>query len=74
MARIRARDRSEEVGMEIEYLLQLEQLHDEWLLEHPKAIVLDGCHRWTTEELMPVIEDRLAGAQAPTDQPANDRP
>jgi len=59
MARIRARDRSEEVGMEIDYLLQLEQLHDDWLLDHPKAVVLDGRNRWTTEELVSIVEDRL---------------
>jgi deoxyadenosine/deoxycytidine kinase len=62
MARIRERDRTEEVDMELEYLHQLERLHDEWLLNHPKALVLDGARRWGTEELNEVIEDRLRRA------------
>lgn len=62
MARIRERDRCEEVGMELEYLLQLERLHDEWLLDHPRAVVLDGGNHWTTEELVSVIEGRLGSA------------
>jgi deoxyadenosine/deoxycytidine kinase len=59
LTRIRERDRSEEVGMEMEYLLQLERLHDEWLLENSQAVVLDGAKRWTTEELVGLIEDRV---------------
>ena len=61
LARIRERDRSEEVGIGLEYLLQLENLHDEWLLNHPKAVVLDGEKRWTTAELLSIVDSRADG-------------
>jgi deoxyadenosine/deoxycytidine kinase len=51
MARIAARDRSEESGIQIEYLRQLEALHDGWLLDHPRAVVLDGARRWTVDQV-----------------------
>ena len=59
MARIKERDRIEEVGIPPEYLLQLEGLHDEWLMDNPKAIVLDGEHRWATDELLSIVDSRL---------------
>jgi deoxyadenosine/deoxycytidine kinase len=59
MGRIGSRGRAEEKGIPLEYLQQLEQLHDEWLLNHPKAVVLDGEHWWTTKEIMAKIADRL---------------
>jgi deoxyadenosine/deoxycytidine kinase len=59
LQRLRARGREEETGITLEYLLQLEQLHDEWLLEEPTAMVLDGGRPWTTEELIAEIEPRL---------------
>jgi deoxyadenosine/deoxycytidine kinase len=60
LERIRERDRSEEAGMALEYLLQLEALHDEWLLGNPKAVVLDGERRWDTEGLLAIVESGLA--------------
>ena len=54
--RIAARGRSEESKIPAEYLRDLEQLHDEWLLENPKATVIDGCRQWTARE----IYDHLA--------------
>jgi deoxyadenosine/deoxycytidine kinase len=60
LARIRERDRSEEVGIGLEYLQQLENLHDEWLLDHPNAVVLDGKRRWTTGELLSLVDSRAA--------------
>ncbi len=59
MARIKERDRIEEVGIPPEYLQQLESLHDEWLVDNPKAIVLDGERRWTTDELLSIIDSGL---------------
>jgi deoxyadenosine/deoxycytidine kinase len=52
LQRIRARGRSEEGGIALDYLLQLERLHDEWLLKEPRAVVLDGERRWTAAEIM----------------------
>jgi deoxyadenosine/deoxycytidine kinase len=49
--RIHERGRQEEQQIPLEYLQRLEDLHDEWLLEHPKAIVLDGTRRWNAVEI-----------------------
>jgi deoxyadenosine/deoxycytidine kinase len=49
--RMKTRGRSEEVGVSLEYLRQLEALHDQWLLEHPDTVVLDGTKVWTAEEV-----------------------
>jgi len=51
LERIKERDRSEEVGIELDYLKQLEALHDAWLLDHPQAIILDGNKRWTADDV-----------------------
>lgn len=56
LQRVRARGRAEERGVTLEYLLQLERLHDEWLLDDPKAIVLDGERRWRTAEILAKID------------------
>ena len=56
LQRIHARGRGEESGITLEYLLQLEQLHDEWLLNEPRAIVLDGEHRWSASEILARID------------------
>ena len=52
LQRIKARARFEETGIPLEYLLQLEHLHDEWLLDNPKTILLDGENHWTAEEVV----------------------
>lgn len=56
MERIMARGRSEEVGIPIEYLLELEQLHDDWLLDNPKTVVLDGNNHWSAQDVLAKIE------------------
>jgi len=58
LQRIRDRGRGEESGITLEYLLQLERLHDRWLLDHPRAVVLDGERRWTAAEILAEIEAR----------------
>jgi len=58
LQRIRDRGRGEESGITLEYLLQLERLHDRWLLDHPRAVVLDGERRWTAAEILAEIESR----------------
>jgi len=60
LERIKARDRSEESGITLEYLLQLEELHDEWLLDNPGALVIDGEHSWSAVELQDEMTFRLA--------------
>ena len=56
--RIEKRGREEEATIPLEYLKDLEVLHDEWLLGNPKAVVLDGCRQWTADE----IYDEMAAA------------
>jgi deoxyadenosine/deoxycytidine kinase len=55
LQRIHERGRAEESSISLEYLLQLERLHDEWLLDNPKTIMLDGERPWTTEEVLAEI-------------------
>ena len=54
LERIRLRGRGEETGISLEYLEQLETLHDDWLLEldHPHVVTLDGRERWSAEEVL----------------------
>lgn len=54
LQRIRDRGRVEESGITLEYLLQLERLHDEWLLDgdDSRVVVLDGEHRWSVDEVL----------------------
>jgi len=56
MERIKFRDRTEECSIPLDYLRQLETLHDEWLLENPRALVLDGQRRWTADEILQEVE------------------
>jgi deoxyadenosine/deoxycytidine kinase len=56
LERIRKRGRSEESGITLEYLCQLEILHDEWLCDRPCAVLLDGVKRWSAQEIVDAIE------------------
>ena len=56
LQRIQARGREEESGISLEYLHQLEHLHDEWLLDNPKTIVLNGERYWNAEEVLAEIK------------------
>lgn len=53
--RLKVRGRSEEQGIALEYLQQLEVCHDEWLLDPAVAekpvVVLDGTQLWTTGDI-----------------------
>jgi deoxyadenosine/deoxycytidine kinase len=60
MERIKVRDRVEESGIPLDYLLQLESLHDEWLIDNPRALLLDGEQRWSAEEIHERVEELLA--------------
>jgi deoxyadenosine/deoxycytidine kinase len=55
LERIKKRGRQEEQEMSLDYLKRLEQLHDEWLMDHPQAIVLDGTRRWEVSEVEDLI-------------------
>jgi deoxyadenosine/deoxycytidine kinase len=57
--RILERGRAEEAGISLDYLDQLESLHDEWLLEHPNAVILNGEHWWTPQAIIAEIEAKL---------------
>lgn len=62
MRRIEMRQREGESGIDILYLAQLEQLHNEWLQGNPSVVILDG-RRSPTElkdDLVKVINDRLS--------------
>jgi deoxyadenosine/deoxycytidine kinase len=53
--RLQVRGRAEEQGISLEYLRQLEECHDEWLLNPQLAerpvIVLDGTQIWSGEDI-----------------------
>jgi len=53
--RIRRRGRAEEREIPLDYLKRLEAHHDEWLLDHPRSIVLDGSRRWTSAEILDLL-------------------
>ena len=53
--RIDQRGRNEENKIPLEYLRDLEVLHDEWLLNNPLAVVVDGCKQWQAEEIHDVL-------------------
>lgn len=51
LERIKKRGRDEEQQVPLDYLKQLEDLHDEWLMDHPDVIHIDGTKRWGVEEV-----------------------
>lgn len=55
LERIHLRGREEESGITLDYLRQLEMLHDEWLLDNPRALVLNGENRWKAEDVLAEI-------------------
>jgi deoxyadenosine/deoxycytidine kinase len=57
LERIEARGRAEESTIPIEYLRDLEILHDEWLIDNPKAIVIDGCKQWSARDIYDVLSE-----------------
>jgi deoxycitidine kinase len=57
--RMKARGRTEESEVSLDYLRRLEALHDEWLLDHPRAVVLDGSRAWQAEEVWKLIAPYL---------------
>ncbi len=59
LQRIHDRGRAEEDTISLEYLQHLENLHDEWLLDNPKTILLDGERHWSAEEILAKIEPAI---------------
>jgi len=57
LERIEARGRAEESTIPVEYLRDLEVLHDEWLTDNPKAVMIDGCKQWTAQEIYDVLRE-----------------
>ena len=57
LERIEARGRAEETTIPIEYLRDLEALHDEWLIDNPKTIMIDGCKQWSAREFYDVLRE-----------------
>ena len=53
--RIETRGRDEETKIPLEYLRDLEVLHDEWLLDNPLAVVVDGCKQWEAQEMYDLL-------------------
>ncbi|MBL7024016.1 MAG: deoxynucleoside kinase [Candidatus Marinimicrobia bacterium] len=51
LERIKQRGRNEEQQMPLDYLKSLEDLHDEWLMDHPDVIHIDGTRRWSAQEI-----------------------
>jgi deoxyadenosine/deoxycytidine kinase len=51
LERIKKRGRNEEQQMPLDYLKNLEDLHDEWLMDHPDVILVDGTRRWSAPEI-----------------------
>jgi len=56
LERITLRGRSEEKAIPLDYLKRLEDLHDEWLMDHEQAIVLDGTRQWTVSEIQELMQ------------------
>ncbi|MEA3453160.1 MAG: deoxynucleoside kinase [Patescibacteria group bacterium] len=64
LERLEARGRSEETTIPIQYLRDLEVLHDEWLIDNPKAIVMDGTREWTATQFMNLLIEAKVDLQA----------
>lgn len=58
LERIKMRGRNEEQQVPLDYLKQLEDLHDEWLMHHPDAIILDGSRRWNATEIQEQLKNK----------------
>jgi len=59
---VEQRKRDEEKAIPLDYLQSLEELHNNWLLnhpKHPKVVVLDGERRWTAEAITEEIHCHL---------------
>jgi deoxyadenosine/deoxycytidine kinase len=54
--RLKIRSRQEETGVTLAYLHELGQRHDDWLLDQPGVIVLDGMRRWTAAEIQTQLQ------------------
>ena len=46
--------------------LHLEVLHDEWLTDNPKTVMIDGCKQWTAQEVYDVLTE--AGVALATEE------
>ncbi len=57
LERIKSRGRAEEDKMPLDYLKRLEDLHDDWLMDHPDTIILDGSKRWSASEVEAALQD-----------------
>jgi len=57
LQRIVDRGRTEEMGIPLDYLLQLESLHDQWLLDNPKTILLNGEKRWQAGDVLAALTE-----------------
>ncbi len=60
LRRLQVRHRDEEAGVSLDYLAQLEARHDEWLLDNPGVLVLDGSHHWMPDEVRRRLDDFFA--------------
>jgi len=57
LERIETRGRAEENTIPIEYLKDLEVLHDEWLTDNPKAVMIDGTKQWSARDIYDVLKE-----------------
>jgi len=55
LERLALRGRGEETSITLEYLESLEKLHDDWLLDNSKVIVLDGTEEWEPKAIYEIL-------------------
>jgi len=55
LKRVHIRGRIEEDAVEIDYLNKLEALHDDWLLNTDRVIIMDGEKEWTAPEVFDLL-------------------